>query len=320
MSLPFDWDLLQSFLAAARAGTLTGAARRLKIDHSTLSRRLTALETVLGARLFERHLSGYSLTPQGEALLRRAEAVESTVLAIQSEIAHSSLRVSGAVRIGAPDGFGTAILAPVIGRLSAAHPDLDIQLVATPRSFSLSRREADIAIGLSRPTQGRLHARMLTDYELGVYGAKTSQALWADIETADDCASHPFISYIDDLIFAPELDYVSSVSKAIVPRIRSSNLIAQMQAAAAGAGLCVLPCFLADTDERLVRVLPKAIRLSRTFWMIVHTDMRDLARIRVTGDFIADEVRKAGNRFLPGDATERAPQRSNAGSQFDGTE
>jgi DNA-binding transcriptional LysR family regulator len=299
MSLSFDWDLLQSFLAVARAGKLTSAARRLKIDHSTLSRRLTTLEAGLGAKLFERHVSGYALTPQGERLLERAEIIESTVLAIQSDVAHSGLRVSGTVRIGAPDGLGTAFLAPVIGELSSAHPDLDIQLGATPRSFSLSRREADIAIGLSRPTHGRLHARMLTDYELGIYGARESRALWADIETADDCALKPFISYIDDLIFAPELDYVPSVSKGITPRIRSSNLIAQMQATAAGAGLCVLPCFLADPDERLVRVLPKEVRLTRTFWMIVHADMRDLARIRVTADFIAEEVRRAADRFLP---------------------
>lgn len=111
MSLSFDWDLLQSFLAVARAGKLTSAARRLKIDHSTLSRRLTTLEAGLGAKLFERHVSGYALTPQGEHLLQRAEVIESTVLAIQSDVAHASLRVSGTVRIGAPDGLGTAFLA-----------------------------------------------------------------------------------------------------------------------------------------------------------------------------------------------------------------
>jgi DNA-binding transcriptional LysR family regulator len=299
MSQSFNWDLLQSFLAVARTGKLTSAAKRLAIDHSTLSRRLTALETSLGAKLFERHVTGYALTPSGEQLVRRAEMDESTILAMQSDVGQSSSRISGSVRIGAPDGFGTAFLAPLIGRLSAMHPDLDIDLVATPRSFSLSRREADIAIGLSRPAHGRLHARMLTDYELGVYAAKANEAAWADVATPDDLARHSFISYIDDLIFAPELDYVPSISAAIVPRIRSSNLIAQLQAAAAGAGLCVLPCFLAATDDRLVRVLPAQIRLIRTFWMIVHTDMRDLARIRVTADFIAEEVGRATDRFLP---------------------
>jgi DNA-binding transcriptional LysR family regulator len=299
MSAPFNWDLLQSFLAVARTGKLTSAARRLSIDHSTLSRRLTALENSLGAKLFERQVSGYALTPQGENLLQRAEAMESTVLAIQSDLGQSSSRVSGAVRIGTPDGFGTAFLAPRIGRLSEAHPGLDLELVATPRSFSLSRREADIAIGLSRPVHGRLHARMLTDYELGIYAARDNAALWKDVGSIDDLSARPFISYIDDLIFAPELDYIPSISKSIWPRLRSSNLIAQLQATAAGAGLCVLPCFLANADSRLVRVLPGEVRLIRTFWMIVHADMRDLARIQVTCDFIAEAVRLAADFFLP---------------------
>jgi DNA-binding transcriptional LysR family regulator len=295
----FDWDLLQSFLAVARTGKLTGAARQLKIDHSTLGRRLTALEAALGAKLFDRHVSGYTLTPQGERLLQRAEEIESTVFAIQSDVAHSRMQVSGAVRIGAPDGFGTAILAPVIGRLAEAHPDLDIQLVVTPRSFSLSRREADIAIGLSCPAYGRLHARKLTDYELGVYAARDNATLWQDVSQTDDLAARPFISYIDDLIFAPELDYVPAISRAIAPRIRSSNLIAQLQATRAGAGLCVLPCFLAEGDDKLIRVLPDKVQLIRTLWMIIHSDMRDLARIQVTANFIAEEVRRAPGRFLP---------------------
>ena len=299
MELPFDWDLLQSFLAVARAGKLTGAARQLKVDHSTLGRRLRSLESSLDTKLFERSVAGYSLTIEGANLLKQAATIESTILAIQSDITQSSSRISGHVRIGAPDGFGTAILAPAIGRLSAAHPDLNIELVATPRSFSLSRREADIAIGLSCPAHGRLHARTLSDYELGVYGAKANAARWIDISNAEDLASIPFISYIDDLIFTPELDYVPSICKAIVPRIRSSNLVAQLQATAAGAGLCVLPCFLADPDERLIRVLPHDVRLIRTFWMIVHADMRGLARIRVTSDFIVDEVHRAADRFLP---------------------
>lgn len=296
---PFDWDLVQSFLAVARAGKLTAAARKLRIDHSTLSRRISALEKSLGAKLFDRHVSGYRLTHQGENLLARAEEIESGVLRIQADVAHTSSQVSGTVRIGAPDGFGTAFLAPCIGDLARAHPDLDIELVATPRSFSLSKREADIAIGLSRPTHGRLYARKLTDYELGIYAARANADRWSGIRTPADLARFPFISYIDDLIFAPELDYVPLVSKAIAPRLRSSNLIAQLQATAAGAGVCILPCFLADTDSRLLRLLPDDVKLMRTFWMIMHSDMRELARIRVTAEFIAERVRQSIPRFVP---------------------
>lgn len=299
MSQIFDWDLLQSFLAVARTGKLTVAAKRLGVDHSTLSRRLTTLEASLGAKVFERALSGYTLTHQGENLLARAEAMESTALAIQSDVGEGRSQVSGTVRIGAPDGFGTAFLAPVIGELAAAQPDLHIDIVATPRSFSLSKREADIAIGLSRPAHGRTHVRKLTDYRLGLYAAKAATGLWQGVGSVEAIGRRPFISYIDDLIFAPELDYVPQAVKALEPRIRSSNLIAQYQACAAGAGLCILPCFLAEPDVRLVRVLPGEVSLTRTFWMIVHTDMRDLARIRVTGDFIAEAVHKAAARFLP---------------------
>lgn len=294
----FDWDLLRSFLMVARAGRLTVAARRMKIDHSTLSRRMYGLEKTLGVTLFDRRLSGYPLTPQGEKLLALAEEIESRVIGIQTDIAGEDSQVCGTVRIGAPDGFGTAFLAHHIGALSRRHPGLDVELVATPRSFSLSKREADISIGLSPPAHGRHHARRLTDYELGLYAARTMPGL-DGIRRVDDLAAFPFISYIDDLIFAPELDYVPSISVEIKPRIRSSNLIAQMNAAATGAGICVLPCFLTRTRPELVRILADDVRLIRTFWMIVHSDMRQLSRIRTTADFIGESVRRAGDFFMP---------------------
>lgn len=295
----FDWDLLQSFLAVARSGKLTLAARRLQVNHATLSRRLKTLEDGLGTKLFERHISGYTLTAHGERLLHRAEEVESTMLGIQSDLKDAGTRVSGTVRIAAPDGFGTAFLAPRLGLLAAAHPDLEIQLVIMPRSLSLSNREADIAIGLSRPDRGRLHARKLTDYELGVYAARAHPTLWGGISAADDLAQRMFVGYIDDLIFSPELDYAATVARDAQPRLKSSNLIAQYQATRAGAGLCVLPCFLAEEDPALIRVLPKDVRLFRTFWMIVHSDLHDLARIKVIGNFIAQQIEEAKNRFLP---------------------
>jgi DNA-binding transcriptional LysR family regulator len=304
MGKSFDWDLLRCFLAVARAGKLTAGAKHLRIDHSTLSRRLLTLEQSLGAKLFDHSVTGYSLTPQGEQLLLRAEAIESSIFSLDPEFGQSS-RISGTVRIGAPDGFGTTILAPVIGNLAAAHPDLEIDLVATPRVFSLSKREADIAVALACPPHGRLHGRKLTDFEVGVYAAKAARALWENIENPDDFVGLPFIGYIEDLIYTPELDFLREISKSIVPRIRSSTLIAQWQAAAAGAGLCVLPCFIAEADDRLVRVLPKDVALRRTLWMIVHSDTRDIARIQVTCRFVAEEIRRSRDRFLPPSRGER---------------
>jgi DNA-binding transcriptional LysR family regulator len=298
MTKPFDWDLLRSFLAVARSGKLTAAARRLKIDHSTLSRRIAALETSLKTKLFDKSLNGYTLTLDGERLLAQAERIESTVIGIQHEIAAENTEVSGSVRIGTPDGFGTSFLASRIGALSARHPHLEIELVAVPRSFSLSRREADIAVGLSDPGTGRLHTEKLTDYELGLFGASSRAADWQQLEDPADLASQPFISYIDDLIYTPELDYLPLIGRGITPRLKSSNLMAQAEAIASGAGLGVLPCFLANRDPRFLRIFPRDIRLIRTFYMSVHADMRNLARLKATTDFMREVIQREKEIFI----------------------
>ena len=152
------WDDLQAFLAIARSGRLTEAARLLGVEHTTLSRRLTRLEASLGIRLFDRRPVGYLLTPEGELVLPRAEAAERAALLVWSGGIGDGSEVSGTVRMGTPEAFGTFCLAGRLGQLAVRHPGLTIELVAMPRSFSLSKREADVAIGLSRPPAGRLRA------------------------------------------------------------------------------------------------------------------------------------------------------------------
>lgn len=294
----FNWNDLRYFLAVARAGTLTTAAQRLRADHTTVSRRVSALEEALRVTLFERRPSGLTLTAQGERLKQTAEAMESAAFLAQSMVADGDLSLSGAVRIGAPDGFGSCFLAPRIGALCQRHPDLEVQLVAMPRVFSLSKREADIAISLSCPQEGRLYARKLTDYRLGLYASAGYLDSHPPIADRADLAGHSFISYIDDLIFAPELDYVQAIGD-IAPRIKSSSLVAQVNATVAGAGLCMLPAFIARAEASLRPVLPEQVSITRSFWLIVHEDMRALARIAMTADFIADAVRREQGLFLP---------------------
>ncbi|EKS41895.1 MAG: molybdate transport repressor ModE-like protein [Afipia broomeae] len=298
MTDQFDWNLVRSFLAITRTGSMTAAAKRLKIDYSTLSRRIAALETSLGSQLFDRRTSGSSLTEAGERLLEMAEQMDQLATSAAQSIGDSKAQATGAVRIGTPDGFGTKFLAPRLGELSDRHPDLTIELVAMPREFNLSRREADIAVSLTQPTEGRLHGRKLTDYELGLYASHDYLVNHPAVETAADVPTHRFISYIDDLIFSPELEYAHFVSPDLRPAIKSSNLIAQLNSTLAGAGLCVLPCFIAQTEPELVRVLPN-FRLIRTFWLLLHSDLRNIARVRVTADFIAEQASKAQALFMP---------------------
>jgi DNA-binding transcriptional LysR family regulator len=293
----FDWDDLRFFLAVARAGRLTAAARRLGADHATVSRRISSLETALKAKLFERRPQGYGLTPHGERLFARAESMETDALSIQSEIGGADMALSGVVRIGAPDGFGSVFLAPRLARFMAASPALELQLVAMPRLLSLSKREADIAVTLAPPKEGKIVARKLMDYRLGLYAAPSYLAANPPITQADDLHAHAVIGYIDDLIFTPELDYLDEVSKGLRARTQSSNLNAQLAMTAAGGGVCVLPGFMADADPRLTRVLPASVSIQRSFWMVVHADLKDVARVRTTVDFIVREVRGARALF-----------------------
>lgn len=302
----FDWSDLRFFLAVARAGRLTAAAARLSVEHSTVSRRIGALEATLGAQLFDRRPHGYALTAAGERLMAAAEGMESLALAAQGTIAGADLGVAGTVRIGAPDGFGTFFLAPRIAALAETHPDLDIQLLAMPRLFSLSKREADLAISLSRPKEGRLYARKLTDYRLRLYASRGYLARHGPIESRAMLPRHAFVGYVDDLIYTPELDYAPLVAKDLRVKVKSSSLVAQLTATRGGAGVCVLPCFMGDLfagagEEALVPVLQDEVGITRTFWLISHTDMRDLARIRVAADFIAGAVQKARSVFLAGE-------------------
>lgn len=288
--MSLDWNDLRYFLAVARTGRLTDASRRLGTDHATVSRRIKALERALGTLLFGRSPRGYVLTDAGERLLAYAEGMESSAARIQTEIAGENMTLAGVVRIGAPDGFGTHFLAPRISALCTRHPLLDLQIVAMPRIFSLSKREADIAIGLARPTEGRLVSRKLTDYHLHLYASRNYLRDHRPIQFAEDINEHPVIGYIPDLIFAPELDYLPQISSQLKPRLTSSNLVAQLRATLAGGGLCVLPDFMVADYPDLVAILPGQIELKRTFWLILHADLRDTARVRAVADFIADRV------------------------------
>ena len=296
----FDWDDLRFFLAVARSGRLTAAARRLGADHATVSRRITSLEEALKAKLFERRPQGYMLTAHGERLLAKAESMETEALAIQSDIGGADMALSGTVRIGAPDGLGTSFLAPRLALFAKSYPGLEIQLIAMPRLLSLSKREADVAITLAPPKEGKVVARKLSDYRLGLYASPEYLASMPPVTKPEDLFEHRIIGYIDDLIFSPELDYLDEVAKGLRAHVQSSSVIAQMNAVAAGAGIGVIHHFMAEGEKRLVPVLPVTVSITRSFWLLVHADLKDVARVRAIVDFVVREV-KASRALLMGE-------------------
>lgn len=286
----FDWNDLRAFLAVARSGRLTAAAARLGVDHSTLSRRISALEHKLQAKLFDRSPSGYSPTEAGLRLTPLAEEMERLALGAAEAVGGSASVVEGVVRIGSPEGFGSYFLAPRIQKLKDRYPQLIVQLVAASAVFSLAKREADIAISVSRPPTGRLQVSRLIDYDLGLYAAPAYLAQAPAIASFSDLKGHRFVSYIGDLLHFPELDFLQQVVPGGTTSMESSNLVAQTRATLAGAGLCVLPAFLAREEPGLVRVLSDEVNLTRSLWLTVHQDLADLARVRAAVRFIKEEV------------------------------
>lgn len=286
----FDWNDLRAFLAVARTGRLTAAAGRLGLDHSTLSRRIAGLEHDLKAKLFDRAPTGYTLTEQGVRLVPMAEEMERLALGAGDAVGGSAASVEGTVRVGTPEGFGSWFLAPRIGALTERFPQLRVQLVAAAATFSLSKRDADIVISVSRPQDGRLTVSRLIDYDLGLYAAPAYLAAHPAIAAAADLKGHRFVTYIEDLLHFPELDFVRQVAPEGCTALESSNLVAQLRATVAGAGLCVLPAFLAAGDARLVRILADEVALTRSLWLIVHQDLAELARVKAVVRFIREAV------------------------------
>ncbi len=291
-----NWDDFRHFLAVARTGTLSAAAEMLGTDHTTVARHIQRLEERLAARIFYRSNLGYDLTASGEQLRPIAESMEASYL-LAASMESENPAVSGTIRIGAPDGFGTGFLAPRIHKLAALHPKLEIELLATARVFSLSKREADIVISLTSPQHARVVSRRLTDYRLQIYASREYLAGQPPISSPADLSRHDFVGYIEDMLFTPELNYLSSIGAGINPRIRSTNLLAQAYATAAGSGLCVLPVFIARRHPELVCVLPKDIALKRSFFMHIHEDNRKSAHVRAAAAFITSELAQSPGFF-----------------------
>ena len=285
-----DWDNLRFFLELSRAGKLTVAARRLGVDHTTVARRLQALEKSIGAQLLVREPSGYRLTEAGHGLLPQAEAMESACKVIEKRLAGAEDYLSGKVRIGATEGYGSTLLTSQLVELNRRHPHLGVDLLAVPRALQLSRHEADIVITLERPGRGPYLITRLTDYVLRLYAAGDYLAERGPIRNRDDLRKHALVGYVDDLLYSKELQYLDEIGRPLHMALRCTSILAQQRAVAEGAGLAILPAFAAAEDPTLQPVLAGEIEFVRTFWMLMPTELKDIARMRTTWDFLREKA------------------------------
>ena len=286
-----DWDDLRVFLAVARAESLSAAGRLLKLDPATVGRRVARLEEAMAARLFARSAQGYALTEEGQRLLAHAIRAEQAVAAAGEEVRGDPGRLSGQVRIGAPDGVANFLLPQVTARICDDNPGLEVQIIALPRVFNLSKREADMAITVSRPAAGRLSVQRLADYHLHLAASRDYLARHPPIRTLADLRGHRMIGYIPDLIFDKELDYLAETGVEVVT-LASNSVSVQFNWLRAGAGVAIVHDFSLPAAPDLVRVLPGALSLSRSFYLIRHDDDRRVDRLNRFAELLAQGVRR----------------------------
>lgn len=284
-----NWDDLRIFLATARAESLTAARGALRLDPATIARRIARLEEDAGAALFLKSPQGYRLTEAGLRLLIHAEEAEAALSRGIGALTGNAEQLSGTIRIGAPDGCATYLLPQVCARIADQHPDLDLQILALPRIVNLSRREADVAITVSKPKTDRLHAERLSDYRLSLAASQDWLVTHGTPKTLSDLKSKRMIGYIPDMIFDAELDYLSTLGVTRVP-LASTSVSVQLQMARAGGGLAVVHDFALPTAPELTRVLPDLVALKRTFWMTTHAGPTDARLDRITG-LLRDGIR-----------------------------
>ncbi len=286
-----NWDDLRMFLAVARGESLAQAGRMLRVDAATVGRRISRLERALGVRLFLRSQQGYALTEAGERLFDRAVTAERAMEGAVAGVRAAEEGLTGTVRIGAPDGCANYVLPRITRRIAAANPGLTIQILALPRVFNLSRREADMAITVSPPEAGRLVVQKITPYHLHLVASEAWLAGNGPIESRADLAGHRVVGYIPDMIFDRELDYLDVIGPDIRPDLASNSVPVQLAWLSEGGGIGIahdfaLPCF-----PRLRRILPEEIALERHFYLVRHADDRLSERDNRLAALIADGIR-----------------------------
>ena len=299
MTQTLDWNDVRYFLETARAGRMSRAGRRLGVSHTTVARHVAGIEALLRTRLFEPDTDGLSLTEAGRALVPLAEEMEARADRI-CDLLQRPGGLSGRVRVGAPDGFGNAVLSRLLPGLSRAEPDLTVELVPVPASHKLWSREVDIEVSLDRPETGRLVMQRLADYDLRLYGAPDFLAEHGMPRSRAALAGLPLVGYIDELLYTRELDFNRLIHPDIVTRYKAATVQAQLDAVRAGAGLGVLPCYMA-AGCGLTAVLPEAVAFTRAYWLLYGEDERDNPRIRRVAGFIRERTQAvaAGFRFAP---------------------
>ena len=271
-----DWNDLRLFLAVARAGTLSGAARALGVTHTTVFRRIGAYEQRLGVRLFDRLPTGYVLTAPGEDMRNSVERIEEEIAALALKVTGQDQRLSGTIRITATDMLAIGVLPPHLAAFRAKWPGIEIEVIVSDRVLDLTRREADVALRVGNPAQETLVGRRVGRLAFAVYAATGCESDPASGDWVGFGASH-----------GPLSRHLARWWPGMRQVYRTNSILGAVAAAKAGIGLAALPCALADREAGLIRVAPLPEDFGLDMWLLTHEDLRTTARIRALMDFMA---------------------------------
>ena len=297
------WDDLHTFLAIARHGSLSAAARALGVQQSTMSRRLVALEARAGARLVQRTPGGFALTPTGEAVFANVERIEAEALAVERTVSGRDVRLEGVVRVTAVETLAVEVLSPALASFQQRYPGITIELLLGTRSLSLARREADVALRMGRLPQADLVVRKLADIANALYANPGYLARFGAPDLADGGTGHRVILTHEDLLQTPEMTWLRAMAARAHVALRTNSRYAMRAATIAGIGFACLARYLGDpavAAGRLVRLDAPDAPPQRELWMAVHRDTRHMPRVRAVTDHLSNAIRHAAPVLNPG--------------------
>jgi len=283
----WHWDDVRFFLAVARAGSLSAAARALRVGHVTVGRRITLLEQRLGVTLLNRTPDGFATTSAGEAILRQCTAMETAALDLERIAAGRDMLTTGLVRVTTTEAIAYQLVAPVIAALRRTHPELQVDLIVGVRSLDIARSDADLAVRLARPSASDLVCRRLGNVGFSLYASKRYLAKSGTPKRGQGLGGFDLISFTGAPAAMSPFFMGESLDGARIA-LRCDNPLIQLKAAADGAGIAELACFLGDSSPELVRVWPNEAPARRTAWLILHQHLRRSARVRTVSAAITE--------------------------------
>jgi DNA-binding transcriptional LysR family regulator len=281
VSRSLDWEHLKTLLALARGGTLSGAARSLGIDQSTVARRLAAMEERLGVRLIDRSGDGTPLTAAGQTALAAARAMEAEALSVERQLAGQDTSPVGTVRLTTLEMITSRVLAPALTDLATQHPGLVLEIIVDNRTLDLTRRDADLSLRLGRPSEGGLKGKRMATLAYGLYGAANRDWNWSG---HPGLAGRPLILPDSSIGMTPDARWLAEAGQdgQVVARLASLN--GQITACRDGLGLTCLPDSFAQGEPGLQRLADTGV--TRELWLVLHPDLAEAARVRTIADWL----------------------------------